>query len=35
MEWVERDAYDPKAMRQEFRAGWWGTLLTERLLRRE
>jgi protein tyrosine/serine phosphatase len=35
MEWVESDAYDPQAMRREFRANWWGTLLTERLLRRE
>jgi hypothetical protein len=35
MEWVESDAYDPQAMRREFRANWWGTLLTEKLLRRE
>ena len=35
MEWVESDAYDPQAMRREFRAHWWGTLLTEKLLRRE
>ncbi len=35
MEWVESDAYDPQAMRRDFRANWWGTLLTERLLKRE
>lgn len=35
MEWVESDAYDPQAMRKEFRANWWGTLLTEKLLKRE
>jgi ABC-type transport system substrate-binding protein len=34
-DWVESDAYDPKAIRAEFKAGWWGTLLTEKLLRRE
>ena len=35
MEWIESDAYDPEAMRKDFRANWWGTLLTEKLLRRE
>ena len=35
MEWVDSDAYDPQAMRKDFRANWWGTLLTERLLKRE
>ena len=35
MEWVESDAYDPQAMRRDFRANWWGTLLTEKLLKRE
>lgn len=35
LEWVEGSDYDPKAIRAEFKAGWWGTLLTERLLRRE
>jgi protein tyrosine/serine phosphatase len=33
--WVTSPAYDPVAMKAEFRAAWWGTLLTERLLRRE
>lgn len=35
LEWVDSSEYDPKALRAEFKAGWWGTLLTERLLRRE
>ena len=34
-EWVESDAYDPVAMKADFRANWWGTLLTEKLVRRE
>ena len=35
IEWVESDAYDPVAMKAEFRAKWWGTLLTEQLIKRE
>ncbi len=35
LEWIDSPAYDPKAIRQEFKAQWWGTLLTEKLLRRE
>jgi len=35
LEWVESPAYDPVAIKAEFRAGWWGTLLADRLLRRE
>ncbi|MFC0632662.1 fused DSP-PTPase phosphatase/NAD kinase-like protein [Brevundimonas balnearis] len=35
LQWVERPEYDPKAIRAQFKASWWGTLLTERLLRRE
>ena len=35
LQWVERPDYDPKAIRADFKASWWGTLLTERLLRRE
>ncbi|MGV9007275.1 MAG: fused DSP-PTPase phosphatase/NAD kinase-like protein [Brevundimonas sp.] len=35
IDWVDSDAYDPKAIRAAFKAGWWGTLLTEKLLRRE
>jgi protein tyrosine/serine phosphatase len=34
-EWVESDAYDPVAMKNDFRAAWWGTMLTEKLMRRE
>ena len=33
--WVRTPAYDPVAMKADFRAGWWGTVLTERLLKRE
>jgi protein tyrosine/serine phosphatase len=35
VQWVERPEYDPVAMKAEFKAGWWGTLLADRLLRRE
>jgi protein tyrosine/serine phosphatase len=34
-DWVRSTAYDPQALKADFRAGWWGTVLTERLLRRE
>ncbi|MET0337659.1 MAG: protein tyrosine phosphatase [Caulobacter sp.] len=34
-EWVESDAYDPVSMKAEFRAGMLGSMLTEKLLRRE
>ncbi len=34
-DWVESDAYDPKAIRAEFKAGWWGRLVVDRLLKRE
>jgi protein tyrosine/serine phosphatase len=35
VDWVQSDAYDPVRLKAEFRANWWGTQLTERLLRRE
>jgi len=35
LEWIDGPDYDPPAIRAEFRAGWWGALLTEKLLRRE
>jgi len=35
LEWVESPAYDPAAIKADFRAQWWGTLLTERIIRRE
>ncbi len=34
-QWVETDAYDPAAIKASFRAGRIGSLVTERLLRRE
>jgi hypothetical protein len=35
LEWVESPTYDPAGMKADFRAGMVGTLLTEKLLRRE
>ena len=35
IDWVCSDAYDPVAMKAEFRAKWWGTAITEGLVRRE
>jgi protein tyrosine/serine phosphatase len=35
VEWVRRPDYDPKQIKADFQAAWWGTLLTERLLKRE
>jgi len=35
LDWVRSPAYDPKRIKADFQAGWWGTLVTERLLRRE
>ena len=35
LDWVESPAYDPAAIKADFRANWWGKLLTDRLLRRE
>lgn len=35
IDWVQSDAYDPAVIRDAFKANWWGTLLTEKLLRRE
>jgi protein tyrosine/serine phosphatase len=34
-DWVTSPAYDPVRLKAEFRAQWWGKLLTDRLLRRE
>ena len=34
-DWVASDAYDPKAIRAGFKAGWWGKLVVDRLLKRE
>jgi hypothetical protein len=35
LEWVKSPAYDPAGIKNDFRAQWWGGLITERLLRRE
>ncbi len=35
LEWVQSPAYDPKSLRADFKAGRLGSVLTERLLRRE
>jgi protein tyrosine/serine phosphatase len=35
VDWVKSPAYDPAAIKADFRANWWGTLLTEKLARRE
>ncbi len=35
VEWVQSPAYDPVRLKADFRAQWWGTLVSERLLRRE
>jgi protein tyrosine/serine phosphatase len=35
LEWIGRPAYDHIEVKSQFRARWWGTLLSERLLRRE
>ena len=35
IDWVMSDDYDPKALEKQFKASWWGTLLTEKFLKRE
>jgi protein tyrosine/serine phosphatase len=35
IEWLGRPDYDRAALKREFKANWWGRLLTEGLLRRE
>lgn len=35
IEWVESPAYQPDAIKADFRAKWWGSFFTERLLKRE
>ena len=34
-QWVESELYDPVSMKADFRAKWWGTALTEGIIRRE
>jgi protein tyrosine/serine phosphatase len=35
VDWVMSPAYEPARLKADFRAAWWGTTLTEKLLRRE
>ena len=35
IDWVQSDAYDRVKIKNDFHASWWGTLLTDKLLRRE
>ena len=35
IDWVQSDAYDRVKIKNDFTASWWGTLLTDKLLRRE
>jgi protein tyrosine/serine phosphatase len=35
IDWVNSDDYDPARIRGEFKAQWWGSLLTEKIFRRE
>jgi protein tyrosine/serine phosphatase len=35
LDWIESEAYDPVRLKEDFRAQWWGALLTERMLKRE
>ncbi len=35
VQWMSRPTYDHRALKAEFRAGFWGKLLVDRLLRRE
>ncbi len=34
LDWVEK-VYDPAAVKRDFMASWWGTLLTDKIFRRE
>ena len=35
IDWVMSDDYDPDAIKADFQANWWATLLTDKVLRRE
>lgn len=35
IDWVDSPTFDPDAIKAEFRASWWGSLVTEKILRRE
>ncbi|HSZ52381.1 MAG TPA: protein tyrosine phosphatase [Caulobacteraceae bacterium] len=34
-DWTQSDAYDPVKIKADFKAQWWATVLTDKLLRRE
>jgi len=35
IDWVKSDAYDPVKIKGDFQESWWGTLVVDKLLRRE
>lgn len=35
IDWVQSNDFDPEALKAQFHSTWWGTLLTDKLLRRE
>ena len=35
IDWVQSNAYDPVKIKADFHESWWGSLITEKLLRRE
>lgn len=35
VEWTQSPDYDPVRIKADFKASWWGTLLTEKIFRRE
>jgi hypothetical protein len=35
LDWVRSPAYDHNRLRADFNATWWGSLLTDKFLRRE
>jgi protein tyrosine/serine phosphatase len=35
IDWTQSDAYDPVKIKSDFKSSWWGTLLTEKIFRRE
>lgn len=35
LQWTETPGYDPRAIKQAFKASWWGTLMSDWVLRRE
>ncbi|WKL57000.1 tyrosine-protein phosphatase [Asticcacaulis sp. ZE23SCel15] len=35
VEWTQSEDYDPVRIKSDFKGSWWGTLLTEKIFRRE